>query len=93
MSDLLVRRATASDAGVLAALIDGFAKGHPAEGHPRSTEKMHQAFFGNEPLAHVLLAEKNGHPIGFAAWRKTYDVFWSIFGGEGIGLYLSPAHR
>jgi N-acetylglutamate synthase-like GNAT family acetyltransferase len=93
MSDLLVRRATTNDVDVLAALIDGFAKGHPAENHPRSIEKLRDAFFGNEPLAHVLLAEKNGHAIGFAAWRKTYDVFWSMSGGEGIGLYLSPAHR
>ncbi len=93
MSDLLVRRATANDVDALAALIDGFAKGHPAENHARPMEKLREAFFGNTPLAHVLLAEKNGHAIGFAAWRKTYDVFWSMFGGEGIGLYVSPAHR
>ncbi len=78
---------------MLAALIDGFAKGHPAEGHVRSAERMHDAFFGKEPVAQVLLAEKEGTAIGFGAWRKTYDVFWSMYGGEGIGLYLSPAHR
>jgi hypothetical protein len=33
MTDLTVRRATSDDVAVLAALIDGFAKGHPAEGH------------------------------------------------------------
>jgi len=54
---------------------------------------MRDAFFGEEPVAHVLLAEKNGTAIGFGAWRKTYDVYWSMYGGEGIGLYVSPAHR
>jgi hypothetical protein len=93
MSDLIVRRATVDDVGVLAVLIDGFAQGHPAENHARSIAKLRDAFFGGEPVAHVLLAEKNGTAIGFGAWRKTYDVFWSMYGGEGIGLYLSPAHR
>jgi hypothetical protein len=93
MSDLIVRRATPNDIAVLAALIDGFAKGHPAERHARSVDRMQGAFFGNQPVAHVLLAEKKGTAIGFGAWRKTYDVFWSMYGGEGIGLYVSPSHR
>jgi hypothetical protein len=77
----------------LAALIDGFAKGHPAEDYPRSPDRMRDAFFGNQPVAQVLLAEKKATPIGFGAWRATYDVFWSMYGGEGIGLYVSPGHR
>jgi GNAT superfamily N-acetyltransferase len=36
---------------------------------------------------------KAGTAIGFGAWRKTYDVFWSMYGGEGIGLYVIPSHR
>jgi N-acetylglutamate synthase-like GNAT family acetyltransferase len=90
---LIVRRATINDAAVLAELIDGFAKGHPAEAQPRSMDKMIDAFLGAEPLAQVLLAEKNGAVIGFAAWRKTYDLFWSMYGGDGIGLYVKPTHR
>ena len=64
-SDLVVRRATADDIPVLAQLIDGFAKGHPAEGHTRSVEMLRDALFGRQPIAHVLLAEKqeqNVHP-------------------------------
>lgn len=93
MNDLIVRRAAADDAQVLAALIDGFAKGHPAENHTRSIDRMRNAFFGSQPLAHVLLAEKSGVVVGFGAWRKTYDVFWSMYGGDGVGLYVSPSHR
>ncbi len=93
MSDLIVRRATDKDVAVLAALIDGFAKGHPAEGHARSVARMQDAFFGNQPLAYIVLAEKNATVVGFGAWRKTYDLFWSMYGGEGIGLYVVPSYR
>lgn len=93
MSDLMVRRATVDDVPVLAVLIDGFAKGHPAEGHARSAEMLREALFGGQPIAHVLLAEKNATAIGFGAWRKAYDLFWSIFGGDGLGLYVLPAER
>jgi hypothetical protein len=93
MNDLTIRRATPNDVQALAALIDGFAKGHPAEHHARSVESMRDAFFGDRAFAQVILAEKNGSPIGFGAWRRTYDVFWSMYGGEGIWLYVTPAHR
>jgi len=93
MSDLIVRRATAEDVPVLAALIDGFARGHPAEGYVRSTEMLRDALFGREPIARVLLAEKNRTAIGFGAWRKAYDLFWSIYGGDALGLYVRPAQR
>ena len=93
MSDLIVRRATADDVPVLAALIDGFAKGHPAEGRVRSAELLRDALFGSQPIANVLLAEKNGIAIGFGAWRKAYDLFWSMYGGDGLGLYVIPAQR
>jgi len=54
---------------------------------------MKDAYFGSRPVGHVLLAEKNGAAIGFGAWRKTYDPYWSMFGGEGIGLYVIPPRR
>ncbi len=93
MGDLIVRRATPEDAAGLALLIDGFANGHPAEHPARSINKMREAFFGDQPVGHVLLAEKNGTPLGFGAWRKTYDVFWSLYGGVGLGLHVAPPNR
>jgi hypothetical protein len=93
MGDLIVRRANADDAPVLAALIDGFARGHPAEGHVRSVEMLRDALFGRQPIAHVLLAEKRATAVGFGAWRRTYDLFWSKYGGDGLGLYVIPAER
>ena len=93
MGDLIVRRATADDVPALAALIDGFAKGHPAEGLARSVEMLRDALFGDQPIAQVLLAEKNDVAIGFGAWRKAYDLFWSMYGGDGLGLYVVPSQR
>src|SRR4051812_33633730 len=72
MSDLIVRPAASADFEILAAMIDGFAKGHPAENHPRSADKIRDAFFGSHPIAHALLAEKNGAVVGFGAWRKSW---------------------
>lgn len=90
---VIIRRATADDVPALSALIDGFAKGHPAEALTRSVDRLREAFFGSQPVGHVLLAEKGGIAVGFGAWRRTYDVYWSMFGGEVIGLYVSPSHR
>jgi GNAT superfamily N-acetyltransferase len=90
---LTIRRATANDAQALSALIDGFAVDHPAKDYARSSKTLTQAFFSNRPLAYAVLAEQDGTAIGFAAWRQAYDMFWSMFGGEGIALYVRPAHR
>jgi len=80
MSDLIVRRATTDDVPVLAALIDGFAKGHPAEGRARSAAILREALFGGQPMAQVVLAEKNATAIGFGAWRKAYGPYTAVMG-------------
>ena len=86
MNVLIVRRATADDVAVLASLIDEFAR-------VRSVDRLRDAFFGNQPMAHVLLAENNATVVGFGAWRKAFDLFWSMYGGDGLGLYVIPSHR
>jgi GNAT superfamily N-acetyltransferase len=93
MSDLIVRRATPGDLAVLAALIDGFAKGHPAEHCVRSQDNLRDVLFGDQPIAYALLAEKKAAVVGFGAWRKAYDLFWSRYGGDALGLYVLPCHR
>jgi hypothetical protein len=90
MNDLIVRRATPDDIAVLATLIDGFAKGHPAERHVRSLDRLRDAFFGNQPVAHALLAEKNATVVGFGAWRKAYDFFGRCTAATGLDSMWSP---
>lgn len=88
-----IRAATLDDAGTLAALIDGFAQNHPGATHPRSVEAMAEAYLSQDPVSRVLLAERKGAAIAFGAWRKTYDPYWSYFGGEVMALYVKPAWR
>jgi GNAT superfamily N-acetyltransferase len=54
---------------------------------------LRDAFFDSQPIAYVLLAEKRATAVGFGVWRKAYDLFWSIYGGEGFGLYVIPTQR
>lgn len=93
MGDLIVRPATSADAEALAGLIDGFAKGHPAERHVRSVEAMRNAFWGDRAVVHAVLAERGEVAAGFGMWRRSYDVFWSMHGGEAVGLYVIPSLR
>ena len=74
-------------------MIEGFAQNHPGAAHPRSVEAMIEAYLGNDPVSRVLLAERDGSVIAFGAWRKTYDPYWSFFGGEVMALYVEPAWR
>lgn len=54
---------------------------------------LEEAVFGPQQMAQVLVAERGSTLIGFGAWRKTYDFFWSLFGGDGLGLFVVPALR
>jgi len=90
---VLIRAATIDDAATLATLIEGFAQNHPGATHPRSVEAMTEAYLGPDPVSRVLLVERNRTAIAFGAWRKTYDPYWSYFGGEVMALYVEPAWR
>ncbi len=93
MTSTSIRAATINDAETLAALIEGFAQNHPAATHPRSVAAMTEAYLGQDPTSLVLLAERNSAAIAFGAWRKTYDPYWSLFGGEVMALYVEPQWR
>jgi GNAT superfamily N-acetyltransferase len=88
-----VRRATPTDVEALVALIEEFARGHPAEHYPRSMAVMQAAYFGPRAIARVLMAERRGEPVGFGGWHKVFDLFWAMYGGEADGLYVKPRQR
>ncbi len=73
-----VRRATLADLDALVVLIDEFARGHPAEHHPRSMAVMQEAYFGPCPIARVFKAERRGEPVGFGGWHKVFDLCWAM---------------
>jgi hypothetical protein len=51
-------------------------KGHPAEFHPRSSKALREAYFGDRPVAHLLVAERGNEIVGMAQWRLVHDMFW-----------------
>jgi GNAT superfamily N-acetyltransferase len=88
-----VRRAIPADLDALVALIDEFARGHPAEHYLRSMAVMQEAYFGPCPISRVFMAERRGEPVGFGGWHKVFDLFWAMYGGEVDGLYVKPRQR
>jgi len=90
---LFIRRATANDTAEIERLVADFVKGHPAENHPRSSNALGDAYFGEHPVAHLLVAKRDGEIVGMAQWRLIYDMFWGMFGAEAGWLYVKPHYR
>lgn len=90
---LSIRNATASDATEIERMVADFVKGHRAENHPRSSSALRAAYFGDRPVAHLLVAERHGEIVGMAQWRLIYDMFWSMFGASAEWLYVKPRYR
>jgi len=92
-NSLTIRNARTSDILDIERMISDFVKGHPAENHPRSSQTLLTAYFGERPVAHLLVAERNGEVIGMAQWRLIHDMFWGMFGAEAEWLYVKPECR
>jgi GNAT superfamily N-acetyltransferase len=90
---MLVRSANENDIEDIERMVADFVKGHPAELHERSSKALHDAYFGERPVAHLLVAERAGVVVGMAQWRLIHDMFWGIFGAEAEWLYVRPQHR
>lgn len=71
-----IRPATAKDAGILADLIRALAdyEGLGAHCHTNADIILRDGF-GDNPLFHALLAEKDGQAMGFALYYFTYSTF------------------
>src|SRR5690242_19815979 len=74
-------------------MVAGFVRGHAAEPHSRSSDSLLKAFFGEHPVAHLLVVERRGEILGMAQWRLIYDMFWGMFGAEAGWLYVKPHCR
>ena len=74
-------------------MIDDFVRGHPAETHTRSRSALREAYFGNAPVANLVVAVRGGRVIGMGQWMRIYDMFWSMYGGNVEWLYVRPEHR
>jgi GNAT superfamily N-acetyltransferase len=90
---LLIRDAHTGDLADIEGMVADFVKGHPAENHPRSPDALRKAYFGERPVAHLLVAEREGHIVGMGQWRLIHDMFWGMFGAEAEWLYVRPGYR
>jgi predicted N-acetyltransferase YhbS len=90
---LVIRNPNENDIPAIENMVADFVKGHPAENHPRSSEALRAAYFGERPVAHMLVAERNGQMVGMAQWTLIYDMFWGMFGAEAAWLYVRPDCR
>jgi GNAT superfamily N-acetyltransferase len=90
---LLARAATEQDLDEVASMVDDFVKDHPARSHPRSREGLRSAFFGDRRVAELVVAEWRGRVVGMAQWRRVYDMFWDMYGGQAEFLYVRPHAR
>ena len=61
---ILVRSATEADLNDVADMVGRFVEGHPAESHPRPICRLREAYFGANPVAHLLVASKGPQIIG-----------------------------
>lgn len=59
-----------------------------------ATEPMlHAAFFGDDPVAEALIAERDGVPVGFANFYVTFSTWTGRRGMWLDDLYVTPEAR
>jgi GNAT superfamily N-acetyltransferase len=92
-SDIIIRPARETDLDDIEDMINGFVRGHPAEHHPRSRVALRAAYFGDTPVARVVVATRDRRVIGMAQWTLIYDMFWGMFGANAEWLYVRPENR
>jgi GNAT superfamily N-acetyltransferase len=92
-SKLVVRSARVADLDGIEEMINDFAVGHPAATHQRSRARLHEAYFGDSPVAHLVIAARDNRPVGMAQWTRIYEMFWSVYGGSVEWLYVRPQVR
>ena len=90
---LTIRYSTTHYIPEIELMVSDFVRGHPAEAHRRPTQALREAFFGDSPVANLLIAERSGNVLGMIQWPLIYDMFWGMFGAEAGWLYVKPQFR
>ena len=90
-----VRAASEGDLAHVAEMIEANVAefGHPATPSARPLSRLRDAYFGERPVARLLVAERHGHLVGMCQWARIYDLFWAKFGGEMEWLFVRPEAR
>ena len=90
---LTVRPACEADLDDIEEMVIDFVKGHPAQNHPRPRATLRAAYFGDAPVARLVVATRDGRAIGMGQWTLMYDMFWGMYGANAEWLYVRPEYR
>lgn len=90
---LVVRLAVETDVEEIAAMVEDFVRGHPAENHRRPVDALRAAYFGERAVARLFVAVKRGAVVGMGQWTRIYDMFWAKLAGKAEWLYVRPELR
>lgn len=89
-----IRRARASEAGLVLDLVRELAEYEKLSHEVEATEAMiADALFGSDPRLFCAIAEWNGEPVGFAVWFLNFSTFSGRHGIYLEDLYVRPSHR
>lgn len=89
-----LRRAQAGDTAAILGLIRELAIYEHLEDQVEATEeKLRHTLFGPRPYASVILAEVDGHAVGYALFFYNYSTFLAKPGIFLEDLFVKPAFR
>jgi GNAT superfamily N-acetyltransferase len=89
-----IRLARAEDAGTLANLVWELAVYERLEQFAQATaDDFREHLFGPRPRAEAILAEVDGHPVGFALAFLTFSTFRGKPGMYLEDIFVRPEHR
>lgn len=98
----MIRAATPADIPVIHHLVRELARYERAVDEARATEEqLHDALFGPDPAAYVLIAESEasagsgdgGEAVGFALWFRNFSTWTGTPGLYLEDLFVLPAAR
>jgi len=87
------RLATLDDAKDIATLLAEYMT-EQGLGHPGATaDEIRRDVLSGASGQRIILAEREGRAVGFAAWDRVYDLHWGAGGVQIADLYVEPGSR
>lgn len=89
-----IRKANENDVGQILTFIKALAEYEKLSHEVVATEELlQQSIFGDNPVAHVVIAEWEGTPAGFALYFYNYSTFLAKPGLYLEDLFVLPEFR
>ncbi len=89
-----VRPAGNDDVDDMVALVHELAEFEKAPDECHLTAgRLRASLFGEDPVAHALVAEQDGAVVGVAIWFRTFSTWEGVAGMHLEDLYVRPVHR